>query len=47
MPNASTKNEPIDTTSPEFRARAERRRRTRGMTAFTSFDDVKAAEYGY
>ena len=39
--------EPIDTTSPEFLARAEQRRRTWGITAFTSFDDVKAAEYAY
>ena len=41
------KTEPIDTTSPEFRARAEQRRRTWGMTAFTNFDDVKIAEYAY
>ena len=39
--------QPIDTTSPEFRARAEQRRRTWGATAFAIFDDVKAAEYAY
>jgi hypothetical protein len=38
---------PIDTTSPEFLARAEQRRRTWAMTAVTNFDDVKAAEYAY
>ena len=39
---------PIDTTSPEFRARAQQRRRTWGaITAFTNFDDVKEAEYVY
>jgi hypothetical protein len=38
---------PINTTSPEFRARAEQRRRTWEATAFTSFDAVKAAEYAY
>jgi hypothetical protein len=47
MTSVSMKNEPIDTTSPEFRARAEQRRRTWGMTTFTRFDDVKAAEYAY
>jgi hypothetical protein len=37
----------VDTNSPEFRARAELRRRTWGMTAITNFNDVKAAEYAY
>lgn len=37
----------IDTTTPEFRANAERRRRTWSMTAHRNFDDVKAAEYAY
>ena len=41
------KKKPIDTTSPEFLARAEHRRRTWTMTAYTNFDDVKAAEYAY
>ena len=42
------KQQTIDTTSPEFCARAEQRRRTWGaMTAFTDFDDVKDAEYAY
>ncbi len=42
------KNAQIDTTSPESQARAEHRRRTwEGITVFTSFDDVKAAEYAY
>lgn len=35
----------IDTDSPEFRARAEERRRTWTITAHTNFDDIKAAEY--
>ena len=34
----------IDTSSPEFRARAEERRRTWTMTVFKSFDDFKADE---
>jgi hypothetical protein len=39
---------PIDTASPEFRARAEHRLRTwAGVTVFTNFDDVKVAEYAY
>jgi hypothetical protein len=41
------KREPIDTTSPEFLARAEHRRRTWTMTRHTNFDNVKAAEYAY
>ena len=44
----SMKKEPIDTTSRDFRARAELCRRTwGGITAFTNFEDVKAAEYAY
>ena len=39
--------DPIDTTSPEFRARAEQRRCTWSATTCTNFDDVKAAEYAY
>jgi len=39
--------EPIDTTSPEFLARAERRRRTWSMTAHCRIDDMKASEYAY
>ena len=35
----------IDTDSPEFRARAEERRRRWTITAHTNFDDIKAAEY--
>jgi hypothetical protein len=35
----------IDTSSPEFRARAEMRRRTWTMTRHTSFDVIKEAEY--
>ena len=42
------KKAPIDTTSPEFRARAEHRRRTwGGITVHKTFDDIKAAEYAY
>ena len=39
------KKEPIDTTSPAFRARADERRRTWSLTIHDSFDDMKAAEY--
>jgi hypothetical protein len=39
--------EPIDTTSSEFRARAERRRRTWNMTAYCTVDAMKASEYAY
>jgi hypothetical protein len=39
---------PIDTESPEFRARAEHRRRTwEGVTIHTNFDDIKRAEYAF
>ena len=42
------KKEPIDTNSPEFRARAQQRRQTWGdITVFTNFEEVKAAEYAY
>jgi hypothetical protein len=47
MTGVRKKCKPIDTTSQEFRARAELRRRTWSMTAVTNFDDVKAAEYAY
>ena len=36
---------PIDTTSPEFRARAEQRRRTWSITRYSSLDAMKTAEY--
>jgi hypothetical protein len=36
---------PVDTTSPEFLARAEHRRRTWTMTAHTDFDQIKIDEY--
>jgi hypothetical protein len=39
------KKTPIDTTSPEFLARAEQRRRTWTMTVYTDFDQMKADEY--
>jgi hypothetical protein len=39
------KNEPFDTNSPEFRARAEQRRRTWSMTRFDDFNQIKADEY--
>jgi hypothetical protein len=35
----------IDTTSPEFRARAEERRRTWSITRYASLDAMKTAEY--
>ena len=38
---------PIDTTSPEFRARAEHRRATWTMTRHDTFDDMKASEYAH
>ena len=38
---------PIDTTSPEFRARAEHRRATWTMTRCDNFDQMKADEYAY
>jgi hypothetical protein len=38
----------IDTKSPEFRARAEERRRTwGGVTVHKDFDAIKTAEYAY
>jgi hypothetical protein len=40
-----TKKQPVDTSSPEFLARAEERRRTWSVTVHTTFDDIKAAEY--
>lgn len=39
------KRTPIDTESPEFRARAEHRRRTWTMTVYTDFDEIKADQY--
>ena len=39
------KKPPIDTTSPEFLARAEHRRRTWTMTVYTDFDEIKADQY--
>ena len=39
------KKDPIDTTSPEFRARAEQRRRTWSITRYDDFDQIKADEY--
>lgn len=39
------KSNPIDTTSPEFVARAAERRRTWSMTRYSSLDAMKAAEY--
>ena len=38
---------PIDSTSPEFRARAEQRSRTWKMTVYTDFDQIKADEYAF
>jgi hypothetical protein len=38
---------PLDTSSPEFRARAERRRATWTITRYNSLDEMKAAEYAY
>ncbi len=35
----------IDTSSPEFLARAEERRRTWSVTRYASLDAMKAAEY--
>jgi hypothetical protein len=35
----------IDTSSPEFLARAEERRRTWSIKVHTNFDDIKADEY--
>ena len=36
---------PIDTSSPEFRARAEERRRTWSITRYASLDAMKEDEY--
>ena len=41
------KKQPIDTESPEFRARAEERRRTWTMTVHHNFEDIKTAEYRF
>ena len=38
---------PIDSTSPEVRARAEQRSRTWKMTVYTDFDQIKADEYAF
>lgn len=38
----------INTTSPEFRARADERRRSwEGVTIHKNFEDIKTAEYAY
>ena len=43
-----TRKQAIDTESPEFKARAEHRRRTwHGVTVHKNFDDMKTAEYAY
>lgn len=43
-----TRKQAIDTDSPEFKARAEHRRRTwEGVTVHKNFDDIKIAEYAY
>jgi hypothetical protein len=40
-----SKMQTIDTSSPEFLARAEERRRTWSVTRYASLDAMKAAEY--
>jgi hypothetical protein len=40
-----SKMQPIDTSSPEFLARAEERRRNWSVTRYASLDAMKAAEY--
>jgi hypothetical protein len=37
----------LDTSSPEFRARAERRRATWTTTRYRSLDEMKVAEYAF
>ena len=41
------KKQPFDTSSPEFLARAEQRRRTWEIRRYASFDDFKINEYRY
>ena len=37
----------IDTATPEFKARAEQRRRTWSITVHKKFEDIKDAEYRF